>query len=329
MITCPYHARWWAPIFLKEYFYQKILLKGACNPVEETMGKITDALKTGVNATIEVTPWYVSHRLPEIGKLVDGGVRGIMVTNHRRTDDTLEQSYRLAEKYREKILSGELWVAPHLICDGESRYGTERNLKRIRKNGLIDTVVALRGDGRKQDDGSHVFTPLPEGHAHANELIRQIKDYDKGLCVLAACYPEGHHPGETLEENLYYTMLKEEAGADGFVTQVFYDVSKFVDYQRSARRYGIKSEIIPMISPILSRRQLERFSEFSNVPSTLAMRIEESGDDGAAAAAGLEHFRRLDSELMDVADTTWRHWSLAGGARAYQMPLENLQARMF
>jgi methylenetetrahydrofolate reductase (NADPH) len=59
---------------------------------------------------------------------------------------------------------------------------------------------------------------------------------------LATAYPDGHPDSqETVDEELDHLKAKIDAGADFIVTQLFYDVDKFLSWQAKVRAKGVIS----------------------------------------------------------------------------------------
>ena len=69
-------------------------------------------------------------------------------------------------------------------------------------------------------------------------------------------YPEKHMEAPSLDTDIQYLKEKIVAGADYIVTQMFFDNSKFFDFQRKSYAAGINVPIIPGLKPIATRRQL-------------------------------------------------------------------------
>ena len=157
-------------------------------------------------------------------------------------------------------------TVPHLICGGFTKEDTEDALIELNFLG-IDNVLALRGDAIKSESS---FIPEREGHAHADDLIRQITGLNKGsylhdeereaaptdLCIGAACYPEKHAEALNLNTDIAYLKRKVDAGAEYLVTQMFYDNAKYFNFVELCRAEGINVPIIPGIKPLTTMRHI-------------------------------------------------------------------------
>ena len=190
-------------------------------------------------------------------------------------------------------------AAPHLSCVGATRSETETILDQFRANG-IQHIVALRGDLPSGMVGSGEL-------AHASDLVALIRASSGAhFRIDVACYPECHPQARSAREDLTNFKRKVDAGANGAITQYFYNADcyfRFVDECASA---GIGIPIVPGIMPIGNFSQLARFSEAcgAEIPRWLRVRMEGYGDDLASIRAlGLDVVSALCERL------------LAGGAR--------------
>ena len=145
-------------------------------------------------------------------------------------------------------------AAPHLSCVGGSREEIAELLQRYRAMGCR-RIVALRGD-------------LPSGMGHtgdfryATELVEFIRrEHDGYFHVEVACYPETHPQADDALADFQHFRSKVEAGADGAITQYFYNADAYFRFVDEARRAGITIPIVPGIMPISNFSQLRRFSE--------------------------------------------------------------------
>jgi len=185
-------------------------------------------------------------------------------------------------------------VAPHISCMAQSEPLLHEMLDAYRERG-VNRLVVLRGD---RPDG--VAGPGP--FQYANELVAYIRrQFGDSFRIEVACYPEFHPESPSSRSDLFYFKQKVEAGADGAVTQYFYNADAYFHYLDDCGRMGIDIPITPGIMPITNYRQLSRFSEMcgAEIPQWLRRRLEAFGDDGASIRAfGLDVVTELCERLL-------------------------------
>ena len=185
-------------------------------------------------------------------------------------------------------------VAPHISCMAESEEMLRDILRAYRARG-VDRLVVLRGD---RPDG--LAGPGP--FQYANELVGYIRrEFGDAFRIEVACYPEFHPESASSRSDLFYFKQKVEAGADGAVTQYFYNAEAYFHYRDDCHRAGIDIPITPGIMPITNYRQLSRFSEMcgAEIPQWIRRRLEAFGDDGASIRAfGLDVVTELCERLL-------------------------------
>ncbi len=164
----------------------------------------------------------------------------------------------------------------HLVCKGCTIDDVDNLLEEMKQK-RIANVLALRGDG---DDAEFKGSELK----YATELI-SIAARQPGLCVGAACYPEGHVESPDRASDLLYTKRKVELGASFFITQFFFDNRHYFGFVKQARAAGIDVPILPGIMPITSAKQIPRISTMgASVPDALSREILARADDPQAVA---------------------------------------------
>lgn len=142
----------------------------------------------------------------------------------------------------------------HLTCVGHSQAELHAILSEIAAAG-VPTIMALRGDPPR--DATR-FTPHPAGFSYASELISFIKrNFD--FTIGCACYPEGHIESADVAQDIRYLKLKQDAGADFAVTQLFFNNDDFYRFRDAARAAGVTIPIIAGLMPVTSLSQLARF----------------------------------------------------------------------
>ena len=184
----------------------------------------------------------------------------------------------------------------HLTCIGRTRDQVATVLEELEASG-VKNVIALRGDAPRNDPD---FDEANGEFSSPIELVEFIKRrFD--MFVAAACYPEGHPDAANLQSDVEHAKRKADAGADLFISQLFFDNADFFAFLNRAQQVGIRIPIIPGLLPIIGARQVRRFTRMtgSRIPAALDRKIaEHEGDDGAVAELGVEHTTGQLSELL-------------------------------
>ena len=176
-------------------------------------------------------------------------------------------------------------AAPHLSWMGGSREEIRQLLKLYKAMGCR-RLVALRGD-------------LPSGMArmgdlrHATDLVAFIRaEHGDWFHVEVGCYPECHPQAEDALADLRHFKAKVDAGADGAITQYFYNADAYFRFVDDVRKLGVQVPIVPGIMPISNFAQLRRFSEAcgAEIPRWIAKRMLAYGDDTDAIRAFAAEF---------------------------------------
>ncbi len=185
-----------------------------------------------------------------------------------------------AETVRHLLQHHRLDAAPHLSCVGGTRAEIAELLRTYRELGC-KRIVALRGD-------------LPSGMGHpgdlryAADLIGFIRaEHGDAFHIEAGCYPETHPQADDALTDMKHFKSKIDAGADGAITQYFYNADAYFHFVDAARKLGIGIPITPGIMPIANFTQLRRFSEAcgAEIPRWVGKRMQAYGDDAGAVRA--------------------------------------------
>jgi methylenetetrahydrofolate reductase (NADPH) len=185
---------------------------------------------------------------------------------------TRERTFETVAMLRAKGID----TAPHLACIGSTRTQIREILHHYRAQG-IRRLVALRGD-------------LPSGMGsgpggdfrYANELVAFIREETGDhFHIEVAAYPEVHPQAPNAERDLANFKRKVEAGADGAITQYFYNADAYFGFVDSCAGLGLSIPVIPGIMPITNFTQLARFSDGcgAEIPRWVRKRLEAYGDD--------------------------------------------------
>jgi methylenetetrahydrofolate reductase (NADPH) len=176
----------------------------------------------------------------------------------------------------------------HLTCAGSSKASIMEALEHLKSIGMRN-ILALRGDA---------FGSAPD-YTYASQLIEDIKGFG-GFCIGAACYPEGHVDCESLDGDICNLRLKQEAGADFLITQLFFDNAVFFAFLEKIRAAGVTLPVSAGVMPILSRAQVEKMIYMcgASLPSVIVKLLGKYADDPESLrAAGIE---RAAEQVLDL-----------------------------
>jgi methylenetetrahydrofolate reductase (NADPH) len=185
-------------------------------------------------------------------------------------------------------------AAPHLSCIGSTRDGIEEILATYREQG-INRLVALRGD-------------LPSGTAslgdfrYASELVAFIREkHGDEWHIEVAAYPEYHPQQRYARRDLAHFADKVKAGADGAITQFFFNPDAYFHFVDESRALGVEVPIVPGIMPFHNYGRIAQFAmrDGIDIPRWVALKMEGFMDDTASIRAfGLDVVTRLCERLI-------------------------------
>lgn len=192
-----------------------------------------------------------------------------------------------------------LTAVAHLTCVSATREEIAKLLEQIRTLG-VKNVLALRGD----PPGGGEFKMTPGGFEFSSQLVEFIRKLD-GFSIGVAGFPEGHiacKEGKFVDWQ--HLKTKVDAGADFVLTQLFFDNADFFAFRdHLTQRLGVNIPLVPGIVAILSASQIKRFTAMcgARIPAGLAARLDEIGDNDAAAAEfGIEYATKQCQELLQA-----------------------------
>ena len=140
----------------------------------------------------------------------------------------------------------------HLICMGNDETRAAEILDQLESVGVRD-VLALRGDRSPSRPESPDFK-------HASDLTSFIKWKKPEFSVHGACYPEGHPEADSLLHDVENLRIKQAAGAEHLLTQLFFDNSTFYDFREKTAIAGINVPIEAGIMPVTNKKQILRMT---------------------------------------------------------------------
>jgi methylenetetrahydrofolate reductase (NADPH) len=192
------------------------------------------------------------------------------------------------------IAAAGFGAAPHLSCVGSTRENIAGILATYRAQD-IRRVVALRGD-------------LPSGTAtagefrYASELVSFIRETQgPDWHIEVAAYPEVHPQQRYAAKDMQHFVDKMKAGADGAITQFFFNADAYFHFVDEARKLGVTQPIVPGIMPFHNYGRIAQFAQRDgiDIPRWVQMKMEGFMDDAASIRAfGLDVITRLCERLI-------------------------------
>lgn len=197
----------------------------------------------------------------------------------------------------------EIEALAHLTSVAMDEDFLRQMVHELNKKG-VHNVLALRGDQPK-DMSDEVFQN--RCFQHASDIIPIIRDASQGdICIAAACYPEKHPESASVEEDLLHLRQKADTGVNFFITQMFFDNSKFLKFRDAARTHGIQTPISAGIMPITSAKQIGTSVQLSgsSIPTELSNLFAKYGDNPEdMRKAGIEYaIRQIHELIQEKAD---------------------------
>ena len=112
---------------------------------------------------------------------------------------------------KEAKLSDKFEVMSHLTCIAHNEKEIVDILKDLSLSN-IENIIALRGDTPKDMNISN------NNLKHGTDLIEIIKSNFSNFCIAGACYPESHPESNNFKDEIFFTKMKKDKGADLIVS---------------------------------------------------------------------------------------------------------------
>jgi len=188
-------------------------------------------------------------------------------------------------------------VMHHFTCTQHSRKEIREELNDLMLSG-IHNILALRGDAPADEPA---WQPGPDEPRYAFELIQLVRERADWFSIGVAVFPEGHPDTSTLELDAMYTRVKQEAGADFGITQLFFDAAQYGHFLTRMATEGVMMRLIPGVLPITNYPRLLQFCELcgATVPDLVRETFEPIADDlEATREKGIEFVTTLCRDLL-------------------------------
>lgn len=193
------------------------------------------------------------------------------------------------------LIENKVNVAPHISCIGSSKQELSELLDIYKQLG-VKHLVTLRGDIPDSGESTREL-------AHANELVSFIRETSGEHFELeVAAYPEYHPESATPQSDFKYFRAKVDAGANGAITQYFYNIDAYLRFMDNCETAGIDIPVTPGIMPITNFASLTRFSDTcgAEIPRWIRKQLEAYADDTTSLQAfGLEVVSNLCNQLLE------------------------------
>lgn len=185
----------------------------------------------------------------------------------------------------------------HMTCVGSRKESLLEVAARLKEQNIIH-CLALRGD-RPRDMSDEQFAA--RDFAHADDMMRFLKE-NTDLHIAGACYPEKHFESFSMESDLNHMKRKQDAGAEFFISQLFFDNDYYYSFLEKAGKKGITVPICAGIMPITSAGQIGTTITLSgsSIPRALSNLIATYGDKKEdMRKAGIDYAIRQIRDLQE------------------------------
>jgi methylenetetrahydrofolate reductase (NADPH) len=160
--------------------------------------------------------------------------------------------------------------------------------------------VTLRGDIPSNIDEPGEST---NELSHANELVSFIREQSADrFTIEVAAYPEYHPESPSPQSDFEHFKNKVEAGADGAITQYFYNIDAYFRFIDKCNAENIAIPVIPGIMPITNYANLTRFSDAcgAEIPRWIRKQLEAYADDkDSLQAFGADVVSSMCNKLLE------------------------------
>jgi methylenetetrahydrofolate reductase (NADPH) len=192
-----------------------------------------------------------------------------------------------------------LTAMAHVTCVSFTRAEMNGFLDEAARLG-IRNILALRGD---PPPGEPDFRRPAGGFDYAYQLVEVLKARAGEFAVGCAGFPEGH-PDCTEGKEVDWQRLRDKVdrGAEFILTQLFFDNADYfrmVDHLTG--KLGVMVPITPGVLPILSTKQIKRFTALcgATLPRALVADLDRLGEnDEAVTEFGIDFASRQCEALL-------------------------------
>ncbi|TFK76250.1 methylenetetrahydrofolate reduct [Pluteus cervinus] len=215
----------------------------------------------------------------------------------------------------------------HLTCTNMEQGMVDDALKLAKDRG-VQNILALRGDPPR---GSEEWIATDSRFQNAKDLVSYIRsspEHSSQFCVGVAGYPDGHAESLVDEDTeIEYLKQKVDAGADFIITQLFYDVDRFLVWLKKVRAKGITVPVIPGVMPIQTYSSFLRLVKLCGVrvpPKVMEDLQPISHDDQLIKNYGVSLAVEMISRMVGEGAVSGVHFCTLNLEKSVSRILENL-----
>jgi len=210
---------------------------------------------------------------------------------------TAEKTLSLVQTCQKEL---DFTTCMHLTCTNTDKSIIDNALAKAKEAG-IRNILALRGDPPR---GEEYLVSNAADFNYAVDLVKYIREqHGDYFSIGVAAYPDGHCEGadssdQDVNKDIPFLKEKIDAGADFIITQLFYDVEKFLKFEELVRdKISKEIPILPGLMPINTYQLFHRAAKLSHasIPQEILDKFPEAiqNDDDKVKSVGVEILRDM------------------------------------
>jgi len=238
-------------------------------------------IPSDISFSLEVFPPKTDKGINNLMKTVDeySSVNPSAITVTFGATGTKESENHLRKVIKKIKTHTDVPIVAHVTCGNRSKEKVDQMLQDLWNDG-VKHIVALRGDIINQ--GSYV--KHENRYTHSYDFVKAIKTQYPKMSVYVAGYPETHPESPSENFDIDHLKRKIDAGADGVLTQFFFDPEIFLNWRDKVEKRGINVPLIPGLLPIINFPKMCSMAKKcnANVPNflhTMFDNVEENTID--------------------------------------------------
>ena len=190
-------------------------------------------------------------------------------------------------------------VVHHYTCVQHSHEDIREALDEMRRSG-VRNILAMRGDPPRDAPNYRPGHDEPKFGCELVEMIHHL--HCDWFTVGVPGFPEGHLLAPTKRLDSEYLKIKQDAGAEFVITQMFFDNDLYSEFVDRVRSQGVTMRLIPGIMPIKDYPKLAEFCDMcgATIPPSIRDIFEPIRDKpDETYKRGLELVTRQCRDLLE------------------------------